>query len=136
MLMDVRQKMIDVEQNYDGRQQTTNGNERWLRRMATTTNNDYDGSQRWRHCRTIHVRELCNNGVLKKRKKFFSSTLCFLFILNSLLYFFNESCSLFLWSFVQRANRDGNREMIFEKWRKPSVYRSRVPLTNLHEELE
>jgi hypothetical protein len=48
-------------------------------------NDNYNGWRvhRWWHWRAIHVHELCNDGVQKKRNNFFSYTSCF--FLNSLI---------------------------------------------------
>jgi len=59
-LTDVGQKLRNIE---------------W-QRTATTIDNDYDGWQLqwWWHYKVIYICGLCNDGVQKRKEKFFSST--------------------------------------------------------------
>jgi hypothetical protein len=61
-------------------------------------------------------------NAMQKRKEiiFFPTLWCF--FNYSFLRFFNGSCSLFLWSFMQRTNIGGNKEMIFEEDEESQVF--------------
>ncbi len=81
-------------------------------RMVTMVSNNYDDNNITKWSVSMNSTLM----VCKKEENFFF--FYFVFFKNSLIHFFNESCSLFLWSFVQRVDRDGNKEMIFEKMKK------------------
>ncbi len=72
----------------------------------------------------------------KEKGDFFSFTLWFFY---KKILFFAFSTDLVACSFDHLCKEPTKMEIkksSLKKWRKPSVYRSGVPLTNLHEELE
>ncbi len=103
-------------------------NKRWMatddiwQEMTIMTN---DG--RWR---TAIIMDNNGNSVIKqsafassvtmvcKREERNFFLLFRVFFFNSFFRFFNRSCSLFLWSFMQRIGKNGNRIMIFEEMKK------------------
>jgi hypothetical protein len=74
--------LTDIRRNYDGQNWTNDDGQTWMV-MTTNLDGDCDGQWRQQCCRVIRVRKFCNNGMQKKRNKFFSSTSCFYFILFS-----------------------------------------------------
>lgn len=98
--------MMDDDDDYDD-----DCNGPWLRR--TTTTMDHNGDN------VIERSMFVNFVVMVCRRKRIIFFFYFVFFFKNYLFcFFKRSYSLFLWSFVQRANTDGNRGMIFEKMKK------------------
>jgi Flp pilus assembly protein TadG len=112
----------DGWKSVDGKGQT-NGTWRTSDENWETSNKTVMDANKWEHWQNydgdgndVTERSASTSFVAmaSKREEKFFFLLLRVFFNYYFIRFFNESWSLFLWSFVQRAGRDGNRKMIFE----------------------